>query len=91
MIWNVPVTIATKANPEAVRFVLDKACDSVTVEGVGPDDWILVNPGRQGFYRVSYSSDLFSLLLPVLQDGSLSAQDRLGMQNDAFALVNACP
>ena len=53
--------------------------------------WHLIlqlNPGRQGFYRVSYSSDLYSPLLPALQDGSLSAQDRLGLQNDAFALVS---
>lgn len=42
MLWNVPVTVATKSNPEAVKFVLDKACDTVTVEGVGPDDYILV-------------------------------------------------
>ena len=46
-----------------------------------------VNPGRQGFYRVNYTFDLFSLLLPALKDGSLSAQDRLGLQSDAFALV----
>ena len=43
MLWKVPVTIATKNNPEAMRFVLEKACDTVTVEGVGPDDWVLVS------------------------------------------------
>ena len=43
MLWNVPVTIATKANPEAVKFVLEKESDTVTVEGVGPDDYILVS------------------------------------------------
>ena len=50
--------------------------------------FLQVNHARQGFYRVSYSSDLFSKLLPALQDGSLSAQDRLGLQNDTFALVS---
>ena len=34
---------------------------------------------------MSYSSDLFSPLLPALRD--LPPQDRLGLQNDAFALV----
>ena len=34
---------------------------------------------------MSYSTELFSPLLPALR--SLSAQDRLGLQNDAFALV----
>ena len=41
-LWQVPVTIATRKNPEAMKFVLDKASMTVTVEGVGPDDWILV-------------------------------------------------
>ena len=43
MLWNVPVTIATKNSPEAVKFVLDKRSDTVEVEGVGEDDWIMVS------------------------------------------------
>ena len=107
MLWQVPVTIATSKNKEALKFVLDKASTTITLEGVGPKDWILVchvilyyaasddvisiyqlNPGRSGFYRVSYSTDLFSPLLPALGDVTLSPQDRLGILNDAFALVS---
>lgn len=43
MLWQVPVTIATRKNPEALKFVLDKASATVTMEGVGADDWILVS------------------------------------------------
>ena len=43
MLWQVPVTIATGRNPEALKFILDKASMIVTVEGVGPDGWILVS------------------------------------------------
>ena len=43
MLWQVPVTIATSKNPAALKFVLDKSSTTVTVEGVGPDDWILVS------------------------------------------------
>ncbi len=46
-----------------------------------------MNPGRQGFYRVNYTSEMFSTLLPALKDRSLCAQDRLGLQSDTFALV----
>ena len=42
MLWQVPVTIATSKNPAAIKFVLDSRSTTVTVEGVGPDDWILV-------------------------------------------------
>lgn len=89
LLWHVPVTIATSNNPTAMKFVLDKCSDTITVEGVGPNDWILVNPGRQGFYRVSYSGDMFSSLSLALKKGQLSPEDRLGLQNDAFALARA--
>ena len=46
-----------------------------------------VNPERVGFYRVSYSSELFLALSPALSSHTLSARDRLGLQNDAFAMV----
>lgn len=41
-LWHVPVTIATGNSPTAKTVILSKRCDTVTVEGVGPDDWILV-------------------------------------------------
>ena len=43
MLWQVPVTVATRKNPEALKFILNKASMTVTVDGLGPDDWILVN------------------------------------------------
>ena len=42
MIWQVPVTIATAANREAYKFVLDKPSATITIEGVSADDWIKV-------------------------------------------------
>jgi len=87
MQWQIPVTIATSKNRSALTFVLDKPSTTITLEGLGANDWVLLNPGRVGFYRVSYSTDLFSPLLPVLRD--LPPTDRLGLQNDAFALARA--
>lgn len=43
MLWRVPVTIATSKNPAALKFVLDTSSTTVTVEGVGSEDWILVS------------------------------------------------
>ena len=40
--WHVPVTIATGNSSTAKKFILNKQCDTITVEGVGPDGWILV-------------------------------------------------
>ena len=37
---------------------------------------------------MSYSPELLSPILSILSDGTLSAQDRLGLLNDTFALVS---
>ena len=42
MRWAVPITIATSKKDSAITFVLEKDSDSVVLEGVGPEDWILV-------------------------------------------------
>ena len=42
MRWKVPVTIATSKNLSAMTFVLEKETETVTLEGVGADDWIMV-------------------------------------------------
>ena len=51
MLWKVPVTIATSKNAEALKFVLEDSSTTVTVEGVGPDDWILVS-------QISFDADV---------------------------------
>ena len=40
-----------------------------------------------GFYRTQYTSEMLDALLPAIRDGSLPPRDRLGLQNDLFALV----
>lgn len=48
----------------------------------------MVNPGTYGFYRVRYSSELLSALLPAVRSQALQPRDRLALQNDIFALVS---
>ena len=43
MLWQVPVTIATRTNPAAITFVLNRASAIVSVEGVEADEWVLVS------------------------------------------------
>ena len=42
MLWHVPITIATAQKRDAYKFVLDKESETVTLDGVKPDDWIKV-------------------------------------------------
>lgn len=42
MLWKVPITVATKGNPQAAKLVLSQQSTTVTLEGVGENDWVLV-------------------------------------------------
>ena len=43
MLWQVPITIATQGNAKALQFVLSQQSTTVTLEGVGEGDWVLVS------------------------------------------------
>ena len=47
-----------------------------------------LNMGSIGFYRTQYESDVLDALLPAIRDRSLPARDRLGLQNDIYALAS---
>ncbi|XP_071792153.1 puromycin-sensitive aminopeptidase-like [Asterias amurensis] len=90
--WIVPVSIATSTDhtiKPLSSILLDKPSTTVTLEDIKPDQWIKLNPGTIGFYRVHYSSEMLDALLPGIRDGSLPPRDRLGLENDLFALAKA--
>ena len=53
------------------------------------DDWIKVNAGQTGFYRVNYAEGEWARLRHAVERLELPTTDRLGLQNDAYALVRA--
>ena len=50
--------------------------------------FLKLNTGSVGFYRTQYSSDMLEALLPAVKDQTMPPRDRLGLQNDIFALVS---
>ena len=87
--WQVPVSISragseTLASTLMVGDTLKASMDS----GDGPG-WVKVNAGQTGFYRVNYSVDQWRRLGEAVGSMELPATDRLGLQNDAFALMRA--
>uniref|UniRef100_A0A8C2WGI4 Aminopeptidase n=1 Tax=Cyclopterus lumpus TaxID=8103 RepID=A0A8C2WGI4_CYCLU len=89
--WMVPVSICTSEDPKCTKLkvLLDRPETSITVSGVAPDQWVKVNPGTVGFYRIQYSTAMLERLLPGVRDLSLQPVDRLGLQNDLFSLSRA--
>jgi len=85
--WSVPVVISCGRNGARSdsRFLLEGPEATV-----GPDsepDWVLVNAGASGFYRVGYSPELLAGLLDHLSD--LDPIERYGVVDDLWARMIA--
>ncbi|KAF6036204.1 NPEPPS [Bugula neritina] len=87
----VPIDIISSADPTKSIYstVLKEKTTTVTLEGVKPSDWVKLNPGTVGVYRVRYTSEMLDSMIPSVKDLTLPARDRLGLQNDLFALARA--
>jgi puromycin-sensitive aminopeptidase len=89
-LWPVPVTMRVKAKGgtslEEKKFLLEGAEQTVYV---GEDfEWVVVNAGGSGFYRVSYDKALAAKLVAHVQE-NLSAIERFNLVNDSWACVRA--
>ena len=86
--WSVPLGIRAEAAEDTFRIFEDERA-RIAVGG-GRRGWVKVNPDQTGFYRGNYSAELWDRLAVAVEAGELpSATDRLGLQNDAFALARA--
>jgi len=89
--WLVPITICTSENPShaAVKTLLTDKEMVIFVKNVQEQSWLKFNPGQVCFYRVNYSSEMLDDLIPAIESHTLQPIDRLGIQNDLFALTQA--
>ncbi len=90
-LWHVPLSV--KTYPTGTTSVLmdgESTTLDVALPAVSPrGDWVMVNPERTGFYRTNYSEDDWARLKRGVERLGLSAADRLGLQDDAYALARA--
>ena len=90
-VWRLPLTAATAAS-SSTSILMDGRNGTMRLElgsEAADQPWVKVNPEQTGFYRVSYSAEDWSRLRTAIQRQELSATDRLGLQNDAYALSKA--
>ena len=85
-VWQVPVTVNSGGEATA-SAVMEGRDTQLELPAVG--DWFKVNSGQTGFYRVNYNEEDWQRLVPAVSSLELSATDRLGVQNDAYALSKA--
>jgi puromycin-sensitive aminopeptidase len=91
--WAVPLSVVvadSKGGVTTQEVLFDQRTNSVQVQG---DDiaWIKINQGQSGHYRVKYPQSMLDALIAAIEAGDdrLSARDRIGLQDDAFALTGA--
>ena len=88
-VWQVPVTVSAPGAASA-STVMDSKEAVVTLPAATPsDDWYKVNADQTGFFRVNYSADDWQRLASAISAREFPATDRLGIQNDAYALSRA--
>ncbi len=86
--WSVPVGIRSEGTPDT--FQVFEGERAKMEAGGGRAGWLKLNPDQTGFYRSNYSAGLWDRLGAAVEARELaSARDRLGLQNDAFALARA--
>ncbi len=87
-VWPVPLKV-TAAGAGVTAALVSSASAGVAVSAPAEPEWFKVNPGQTGFYRVNYTDADWDNLGPAIAQRTLPATDRLGIQNDAYALARA--
>jgi len=90
--WKVPVHVARAGQRKPTSFLMEKAKASQSLgrsRRRPDDDWIKVNAGQSGFYRVNYPAEEWARLRRAVAAKQLDTSDRIGLQNDAYDLTRA--
>ncbi|MCZ6872639.1 MAG: M1 family metallopeptidase, partial [bacterium] len=85
-VWSVPVVLRYGRGDQVTEHRQLLESSSVEVDLGAPIDWLVVNAGGHGFYRVRYAATLLSPLTAVLMQ-QLAPIERYGLVDDTWASV----
>ena len=87
-VWPIPLTtIDNKCNSSV--SLLDAKSQTIKLPKLSPQQWLKLNSGQTGFYRVLYNSNELKLLSAAIESKDLDPADRLGLISDTFAMTQA--
>jgi puromycin-sensitive aminopeptidase len=86
--WHAPIFVRAGTRAGVITKTLLLTDREQRVELDDTADWVVVNAGGHGFYRVRYSGDLLDALKLDLQR-RLSAVERFSLVNDTWAAAQA--
>lgn len=82
--WIIPLSVQTSKERFAL-LMMEKNSSMIAPT----DDWVKLNVGQKGFYRVKYSDEQLAALKKAIDGRVLGNIDRWGVQHDLFALYVA--
>jgi puromycin-sensitive aminopeptidase len=87
--WSVPINLRMGVDGvvQRHRVLLDE--ESVELAIDGPVDWVVVNDGSWGFYRVRYSAPMWQRLDQAGVRAVMAPLERLSLVSDSWAAVVA--
>jgi len=85
--WKAPVLLRASVGGEVIRHRMVMGDEFTTVELGGPPEWVVVNEGGWGFYRVRYEQDLLDRI--TAETDRLDALERFNLASDTWAAVVA--
>ncbi len=90
-LWQVPIRAVGQGADHADSMMLEGKDGTLRLQAArsGRSAWIKVNPEHTGFYRVQYTQEELARLIPAVETQELPAADRLGLQDDTYALARA--
>ena len=88
-VWQVPIGVSRSGSGDVESLVMNEPHTQVQLPSLPAALWFKVNPSQTGFFRVNYSEEDWQRLVPAISALTLPATDRLGIQNDAYALSKA--
>ncbi|XP_070502885.1 uncharacterized protein [Chironomus tepperi] len=74
-LWSIPITYSSKSNPNSItppQFWLHQKQTEVTIQGLGPNDYIIANIEQRGYYRVMYDEANWILIARELNEGNFN-------------------
>lgn len=84
--WIIPITLCCGSYDSPRKFLLKTKSETIDVTD---GSWVKINVDQTGFYRVKYDENLASKLRLAIENNVLSATDRFGILDDAYALCTA--
>ncbi|KAL6262284.1 hypothetical protein P5V15_007378 [Pogonomyrmex californicus] len=94
--WWIPLSFVTQTNPDFSNTLptrwLRPQDENISIDGIDPNDWIIINVQQMGYYRVNYDNSNWRKLANYLNSenyAKIHVLNRAQIINDAFHFMMA--